>query len=167
MVDPELATIAAAVRLVVLDVDGVLTDGRIYFAPDGQEWKAFNVRDGHGIRALQRAGIPVAVISGRESPAARARLQELQVSHIYTGCNDKLAVLEELLAQLNVSRQQVAYLGDDLPDLSVMSVVGLPVAVADAEPAVCRQARWTTPRPGGHGAVRDLSDLILSQHPNR
>lgn len=153
---------AAAVRLLVLDVDGVLTDGRLYFGADGQEFKAFHIRDGLGIKLLERAGVAVAVITGRRSAAVERRMRELGIAHLYQGVDDKLAVFADLLARLQFTAQQTAYVGDDLVDLPVMRQVGLAVAVGDADPFLCRHAHWQTTSPGGQGAVREVCELLLA-----
>lgn len=163
MTPAEIRTVAAGIRVLVLDVDGVLTDGRLYYDADGRETKAFHVRDGYGIQQALAAGIAVAVISGRQSGAAAARLAELRVPHVFLGRNDKQAALAELLAILKVPAGSVACVGDDLPDLEMMSGgIGLRVAVADAHPDVLRQAHWTTSLPGGQGAVREVCDLLVA-----
>ncbi|HYM41816.1 MAG TPA: HAD hydrolase family protein [Steroidobacteraceae bacterium] len=152
-----------AIRLLVLDVDGVLTDGRLYFGPRGEALKVFDVRDGYGLVALQRAGVAVAVISGRRSLAVRARCRELQVRHLYQGVQDKLAVFERLRARLKLARAVCACVGDDLPDVPLMSAVALSFAVADAHPAVRRVASAVTRLGGGRGAVREVCDLLLAR----
>lgn len=155
---PELA---AGVRLAVFDVDGVFTDGRIWMSSDGVELKAFSVRDGVGIKQLLAAGIEVAIISGRASPAVDRRMAELGVSRVVQGCADKAAALEKLLRETGVAAGEVAYLGDDTPDLPAMRLVGLPCAVADAHPEVLAGAAWTTTLPGGGGAVREFCEYLL------
>ncbi len=152
---------ARDVRLLILDVDGVLTDGRLYFGPNGEALKVFYVRDGHGIKMVQRAGLEVAIVSGRRSDAAYHRARELGVNRFYEGVRDKLAVLEELLAALRLNPAQVAAVGDELVDLPLMALVGLSVAVADAVWEVKAAAHWVTPSPGGRGAVREVCDLLL------
>jgi 3-deoxy-D-manno-octulosonate 8-phosphate phosphatase (KDO 8-P phosphatase) len=156
-----------ATRLLVLDVDGVLTDGRLYFGPRGEAFKAFHVHDGHGIRELQRHGVVVAVISGRRSRAVTARCRELGVPHLYQGVRDKLAVLERLCARLAVPLSACAGVGDDLPDLPLLNAVALSFAVANAHPAVRRAARFVTRLPGGAGAVREVCDLLLAGRASR
>jgi 3-deoxy-D-manno-octulosonate 8-phosphate phosphatase (KDO 8-P phosphatase) len=156
------AEIRASLRLLVLDVDGVLTDGRLWFGPDGEALKVFHVRDGHGIKRLREAGVEVAVISGRTSPAVEARMRELGVARIIQGADDKRAALDALLGGLAIDGGQAACLVDDLPDLPIMRGVGLPAAVADAHPAVLAEARHVTSLPGGHGAVREFCDWVLS-----
>jgi len=152
-----------AIRLLVLDVDGVLTDGRLYFGARGESLKAFHVHDGHGIAELQRHGITVAVISGRRSRAVTARCRELGVRHLHQGVSDKLAVLERLCARLGVPLSACAGVGDDLPDLPVLKAVALSFAVANAHPAVRRAARFVTHLPGGAGAVREVCDTLLER----
>jgi 3-deoxy-D-manno-octulosonate 8-phosphate phosphatase (KDO 8-P phosphatase) len=153
---------ARRVALLVLDVDGVLTDGRLWYGERGEALKAFNVRDGVGIKRLRAAGIEVAVISGRSSPAVALRMRELGVLEVLQGVDDKGAALDALLARLGVAPQDCACLVDDTPDLPMMRAVGLPAAVADAEPEVLAAARQVTRRPGGAGAVREFCDWLLA-----
>jgi 3-deoxy-D-manno-octulosonate 8-phosphate phosphatase (KDO 8-P phosphatase) len=157
-----LLTIAARIRLLVLDVDGVLTDGRLWYDADGRELKSFHVRDGYGIQQLQAAGILVAVISGRASRAAAARLAELRVPHVFLGRNDKKAVLDNLLTELGISADLVACVGDDTTDLEIMQMSALSITVADAHPEVLARAMWTTRQSGGRGAVREICELLLA-----
>jgi 3-deoxy-D-manno-octulosonate 8-phosphate phosphatase (KDO 8-P phosphatase) len=158
---PEVWARAQKIRLLLLDVDGVLTDGRLYFDAKGEALKVFHVRDGHGIKMAQQAGIEVAILSGRRSDAAYHRTRDLGLSRYYEGLRDKVAVLEELLAALNLAPQEVAAVGDELVDLPLMARVGLAVAVADAPREVQAAAFWVTPSPGGKGAVREVTDLLL------
>lgn len=151
------------IQLLILDVDGVLTDGKIWLTPDGSEMKSFHTHDGMGIKNLQNAGIPVAIISSRNSAIVTARMQELGVRHIYQGQTQKIVAFEELLSQLNISKDAVAYVGDDLPDLPVMKQVGLSIAVANAVTQVKQQSDWQTQQTGGHGAVREVCDMILHE----
>lgn len=153
---------AADIRLLVLDVDGVLTDGRLYFSPQGEEMKVFHVRDGAGIVHVLRAGIAVAVISGRDSRAVERRMSELGVSWVRQGVSDKLAVLREILDILGLGPQAVACVGDDTPDLPLLASARLGVAVADAHPSVREKAHFVTRLPGGQGAVREVCDLLLA-----
>lgn len=150
------------IALLVLDVDGVLTDGRLYFGARGEALKVFDVRDGYGLVALQRAGVTVAVISGRRSGAVRARCRELGVRHVYQGVADKLAVFERLRTRLKLARGACACVGDDLPDVPLMRAVGLACAVADAHAGARRAAHLVTRHGGGRGAVREVCDLLLS-----
>ena len=154
--------LARGIRLVVLDVDGVLTDGRLWYGPDGETLKAFNVRDGHGIKSLVAAGVGVAVISGRRSAAVTARMRELGVADVAQGVGDKARALAELLKRNAVDPRRVACLVDDTPDLGLMSAVGMPAAVADAHPDVLAAAKHVTRAAGGHGAVREFCDFLLA-----
>jgi 3-deoxy-D-manno-octulosonate 8-phosphate phosphatase (KDO 8-P phosphatase) len=153
---------APAIRLLVLDVDGVLTDGRLYFGPRGEALKAFHVRDGVGLRELQRAGLEIAVISGRRSPMVAARCRELGVRHVVQGVGDKLAALTRLCVRLKLTPAACACVGDDLPDVPVMRVAALSFAVADAHRAARRAADVVTRLPGGRGAVREVCDHLLA-----
>lgn len=155
-------TPAAEVSLVVLDVDGVLTDGRLWYGPEGENLKVFDVRDGHGIKSLIAAGIGVAVISGRRSAAVTARMRELGVSDVAQGVGDKARALAELLKRNAVDARRVACLVDDTPDLDLMAAVGLPAAVADAHPDVLAAAAHVTRARGGRGAVREFCDWLLA-----
>ena len=149
------------IKCLILDVDGVLTDGSIWLNEQGQEFKQFYVQDGLGIQRLQRSGIPVAVISGRSSGSVTARMKELQVKYVYQGCFDKLQNFNLLIKELGIKPQEVAYMGDDLPDLPVMQLAGLSIAVANACPEVKAIAHWQTEKSGGHGAVREVCDRLL------
>lgn len=156
-----LAERAARVRLLLFDVDGVLTDGRLFQGDDGQEYKAFHARDGHGIRMLQEAGVEVGVITGRTSQVVAHRVADLNIEHVYQGRREKLPAYRELADRLGLADQQIGFVGDDVVDLPIMLRVGLAVAVADAHPLVRRHAHWTTPAPGGQGAARDVCELLL------
>jgi 3-deoxy-D-manno-octulosonate 8-phosphate phosphatase (KDO 8-P phosphatase) len=160
-------TPAAGIDLVVLDVDGVLTDGRLWFGPDGETHKVFDVRDGHGIKSLLAAGVGVAVISGRRSGAVTSRMRELGVSDVAQGVADKARALAELLKRNAVDARRVACLVDDTPDLALMAAVGLPAAVADAHPEVLAAAKHVTRAPGGRGAVREFCDFLLAARGTR
>jgi 3-deoxy-D-manno-octulosonate 8-phosphate phosphatase (KDO 8-P phosphatase) len=152
---------AAAIRLLVLDVDGVLTDGRLYFGPRGEVLKVFHVRDGYGIRRLIAAGVEVAVISGRRSAAVTARCRELGIAHVMQGVADKLAAFERLLKLVRVGARACACVGDDLSDVPLFGMVGLAFAVADAHPLARRAAHRVTALPGGKGAVAEVCDRLL------
>lgn len=158
----ELRAAAARIRLLVLDVDGVLTDGRLLYDAEGREAKSFHVRDGYGVQQVMAAGVTVAVISGRRSPAAAARLAELRVPHVFLGRNDKREVFDQLLADLGVPASHAACVGDDVTDLGIMGVAGLGITVADAHPDVLRAADWVTAAAGGRGAVREICDLLVA-----
>ncbi len=149
------------IRLLICDVDGVLSDGMIYLGNEGEEYKSFCTRDGFGIKAILNAGIEVAVITGRSSRIVNDRMTALGVHHIYQGQSDKMQSYGELLAQLDLVPAQVAYIGDDVVDLPVMQDCGLGVAVADAHPLVLQRAGYTTRTIGGRGAVREFCDLLL------
>jgi 3-deoxy-D-manno-octulosonate 8-phosphate phosphatase (KDO 8-P phosphatase) len=154
------------IKLAVFDVDGVLTDGRLYFLEDGSEFKTFNTLDGQGIKMLINSGVVTAIISGRKTPVVERRAKNLGIAHLYQGREDKLVVLDELLQQLHLSYDQVAYLGDDLPDLPVIRRVGLGMAVANAASFVRQHAHGTTQAKGGEGAAREFCELILSAQGN-
>ena len=153
---------ARRVKLLVLDVDGVLTDGRLYISAAGEELKVFHVRDGSGLVALQRAGVAVAIISGRSSPAVTRRAAELGIRHVCQGIGDKADELDRLLQELGVNAEEVACVGDDTPDLPMLRMAGFAVAVADAHPALDSEVHWVTTSGGGRGAVREVCDLLLS-----
>jgi 3-deoxy-D-manno-octulosonate 8-phosphate phosphatase (KDO 8-P phosphatase) len=157
-----VSTAPSDIALLVLDVDGVLTDGRLWFGPDGEALKVFHVRDGLGIKLLRQAGIEVAVISGRRSAAVETRMRELGVTEIQQGVEDKVQALGQLLARAGVAAARVACLVDDTTDLPLMRAVGLPAAVADAHPQVLALASHVTRLPGGAGAVREFCDLLLA-----
>jgi 3-deoxy-D-manno-octulosonate 8-phosphate phosphatase (KDO 8-P phosphatase) len=150
------------VRLLVLDVDGVLTDGNLYFAADGEVCKAFHVHDGYGIRLLQRAGIRVAVVSGRSSPAVAARCRELDVTHVVQGCDDKVSAVTRIARELAIDMQSVACVVDDTSDLALAQAVGLAFAVHDAHPGLRRAVKRVTKLGGGRGAVREVCDWLLA-----
>jgi 3-deoxy-D-manno-octulosonate 8-phosphate phosphatase (KDO 8-P phosphatase) len=153
---------ARNIRLLVLDVDGVLTDGRLYLSAAGEELKVFHVRDGSGLVAVQRAGITVAIISGRDSAAVTRRAAELGIRHVRQGVADKGAALDQLLDELGVSAAETACVGDDTPDVPMLRRAGLAIGVADAHPALLAAAHWVTHSNGGQGAVREACDLLLS-----
>jgi 3-deoxy-D-manno-octulosonate 8-phosphate phosphatase (KDO 8-P phosphatase) len=153
---------AARVKLVIFDVDGVLTDGKLIYAEDGHELKAFHVHDGLGLKRLLANHIEVAVITARLSRIVTERMADLGVAHVYQGQDDKLACFEQLLGALKLEAEETAYVGDDLPDLAVMQRVGFSVAVANAHPWVRERAHWRTRLAGGAGAAREVADLILA-----
>jgi len=157
----ELLARAAKVRLAVFDVDGTLTDGRLWYGEDGHETKVFHVHDGLGLKLLQAHGVQVALITARISHPVALRAEELNIAHVYQGQRDKLACFRELLTALGLEAEQAAFIGDDLPDLPPMRQAGLAVAVANAHPWVAEQAHWRTAKSGGLGAAREVCDLIL------
>ena len=166
---PDLSTIAddvidraRRVRLAAFDVDGTLTDGRLVYSSSGDELKFFHVADGLGLKLLRDHGIEVALITARESPLVQARARELGLRHLYQGSRDKLDSLSHLLRTLSLGEDQVAFMGDDLPDLPVLQRVGLSVAPANAHPWVAECVHWRTSLAGGNGAARELCDLLLA-----
>ena len=154
--------LARRLALLILDVDGVLTDGGLWFGARGEVLKRFHVRDGHGIKLLQAAGIQIAFVSGRRSPAVAARARELGVRLVMQGVADKSRALDQLLRRLSLSDTQVACVGDDTPDIPLFGRVALAIAVSDAHPLTARAAHCRTALPGGHGAVREVVDWILA-----
>ena len=152
---------AKKLKLLILDVDGVLTDGKLFFDNEGNEYKSFHARDGHGIKLLRQTGVEVAVISGRKSNSVSLRMKSLGIEHVYQGHEDKRGAFKELIEKSGITPEQAAYMGDDLLDLPVMTRVGLAIAVADANFAVRQRADWCTALPGGHGAVREVCDFIM------
>jgi 3-deoxy-D-manno-octulosonate 8-phosphate phosphatase (KDO 8-P phosphatase) len=148
--------------LVAFDVDGVLTDGRFWLSDDGVEMKVFNTQDGFGIRQLLRAGLEVAVISGRPSNAVEKRMSELGVRHVILGCGDKVAAFQTLIKELGIEAANTVYVGDDVPDIPLLRRAGLAIAVANAVAEVKAECALTTTASGGNGAVREVCDLILT-----
>jgi len=160
--DAALRDRAAKIRMLVLDVDGVLTDGKLYFDHAGNEMKAFNTRDGLGMKALQRSGIEVAVITGRKSEAVTHRMRQLDIQNVYQGREDKMNAFLHLLETTGLDAAQICYAGDDWIDLPVLLRAGLAVTVADSEERVKEHVHWITERNGGDGAVREICNLILA-----
>lgn len=152
---------AARIKLVIFDVDGVLTDGSLFYGDDGQEYKAFNSRDGHGIKMLKKYDVEIGIITGRTSQVVEHRVRNLGITHVYQGKLDKLPAYEELIAKLGVSPDETAYVGDDVVDLPIMTRVGLAIAVQDAHPFVKKHTHWITPSGGGRGAGRDVCELLM------
>ncbi|MES9834316.1 MAG: 3-deoxy-manno-octulosonate-8-phosphatase KdsC [Candidatus Thiodiazotropha sp. L084R] len=157
----DIYTKAKAVKLLIFDVDGVLTDGGLFFGDDGQEYKSFNSRDGHGMKMLQYTGVVIGIITGRTSEVVRLRMENLGIEHVYQGKLEKLPAYEELRDKLGLEDEQVAYVGDDVVDLPIMRRVGLAIAVQDAHPFVVQHAHWQTPHGGGRGAGRDVCEMIM------
>lgn len=151
----------AKIKLLLLDVDGVLTDGRIIYDNHGNELKAFDVKDGHGLKMLQRAGIKIGIITGRSSGVVARRAEELSIEILYQGALQKLEPYQEILSALKITDEQVAYVGDDVVDLPILQRVGFSATVADAVPEVFPLVDYVASRPGGRGAVREICDLLL------
>ncbi|MDF7676743.1 3-deoxy-manno-octulosonate-8-phosphatase KdsC [Neisseriaceae bacterium ESL0693] len=152
---------ARKIKLLIMDVDGVLTDGRIFIRDNGEEIKSFHTLDGHGLKMLHRHGIHTAIITGRDAPSVGIRVQQLGISHYFKGISDKKSCYQQLLQDLHLTEQDCAYIGDDVVDLPVMVRCGLAVAVPNAHDFVLQQAAYVTRHQGGQGAVRELCDLIL------
>ncbi len=153
---------AAKIKLVLFDVDGVLTDGRLILDDRGVEYKAFYSRDGHGMKMLQETGVLIGIITGRTSDVVRHRMESLGIQHVYQGQRHKLIAYDELRAKLDLDHDSIAFVGDDVVDLPVMQKVGLAIAVADAHETVKQHAHWTCPHPGGRGAGRDVCELVMN-----
>lgn len=152
---------ARAIKVVIFDVDGVLTDGSLFIGDDGQEYKAFNSRDGHGMKMLQKTGVEIAIITGRTSEVVKHRINDLGIKTVYQGQHDKTIAFRDLLKTKQLTPAECAYVGDDVVDLPVMSQVGLAIAVQDAHPMVIKHSHWQTPSVGGRGAGRDVCEMIM------
>jgi 3-deoxy-D-manno-octulosonate 8-phosphate phosphatase (KDO 8-P phosphatase) len=152
---------AKNIKVVIFDVDGVLTDGSLFIGDDGQEYKAFNSRDGHGMKMLQKTGVEIAIITGRTSEVVKHRIRDLGIKIVYQGQHDKTLAFNDLLNTHHLTTAECAYVGDDVVDLPVMSQVGLAIAVQDAHPMVKKHAHWLTPSAGGRGAGRDVCEMIM------
>jgi 3-deoxy-D-manno-octulosonate 8-phosphate phosphatase (KDO 8-P phosphatase) len=164
----ELVERARAVRLAIFDVDGVMTDGTLYFNAQGEMFKAFNILDGHGVKLLQKAGLATAILSGRKSRAVAKRAKELSIAHVIQGTgDDKLPAFERLVKKLRLNAQACAFMGDDIQDLPVMRRCGFAVAVANAVDEVKAAAHYVTRASGGRGAVREFCDLVLRARDSR
>lgn len=164
MMTPELKQLAQPIKLAVFDIDGIMTDGRLYFTSLGDEIKAFNVKDGLGLKLLRDTGVEVAIITGRTSELVKRRANDLKIEKLVQGREDKKTALKELLQNEKLSPEQVAYMGDDLPDLAAIRYVGLGVTVADGLPLVKQHANLITEKNGGDGAVREFCEwLMLAQ----
>jgi 3-deoxy-D-manno-octulosonate 8-phosphate phosphatase (KDO 8-P phosphatase) len=152
---------ASRIKLVIFDVDGVLTDGSLFLGDDGQEYKAFHSKDGHGMVMLQQHGVMIGIITGRTSEVVRKRMESLGIRHVYQGQKDKLPAFEKLKQELSLENEQIAYVGDDVVDLPVMTKVGLSIAVQDAHPLTKEHAHWITPANGGRGAAREVCEMLM------
>ncbi len=153
--------LARNIKLLIFDVDGVLTDGSLFLGDDGQEYKAFNSLDGHGIKMLKNSGVEIAIITGRSSKVVTLRAGNLGISHLYQGVHDKLVAFHQLTTELGLRLEQCAFMGDDVVDLPAMRRCGLAVTVPQAPELVKRHAHFVTQREGGYGAARELCELIM------
>lgn len=160
-IEPHIVDLCSQIKLVVFDVDGVFSDGSIYLGNHGEEYKAFNTKDGYGVKALSKIGIDVAVITGRNSHIVATRMQSLQVKHLVQGREDKQTALQDLMQETGYTIEQVASMGDDMPDLGMFALSAIKVATADAHPMVTQKANFVTELGGGKGAVREFCDLLL------
>lgn len=158
----ELRNRARAIKLVAFDIDGVMTDGRLYYTDFGNETKAFNVKDGLGIKLLRSTGVEIAIITGRTSELVKKRASDLKISKLVQGREDKIVALKEMMAPMGIQAHEVAYMGDDLPDLSAIRFAGIGVAVADALPIVRKHADMVMTRGGGDGAVREFCEWLMA-----
>ena len=157
-----LASRARLTRLIAFDVDGVMTDGGLYYSDSGEEFKRFNSLDGHGLKMLRATGVEIAIITGRTSRCVEARALNLGIAHVYQGVGNKLEAMVDLLNKLKLSRDAAAYMGDDIVDLTVMRHVGLAISVPESPQLVREHSAYVTQRSGGHGAVREACELIMS-----
>lgn len=152
----------AKIQLAIFDVDGVLTDGRLYYDNNGNEFKAFHAQDGHGMKQLQQAGIPIAIITARQSALVTKRMSDLGIQYVFQGARDKLSVFEQLISNLSLSADSVCYIGDDLLDLPIMQRCGLAISVPNGYVGVKSRAHYITQASGGKGAAREICDIILN-----
>ena len=152
---------AAGIKLVIFDVDGVLTDGSLFLGDDGQEYKAFHSKDGLGMKMLQATGVEIGIITARSSQVVRTRMESLGIKHVYQGKLKKISAFEDLKRKLMLQNEQIAFVGDDLVDLPIMRQVGLAVCVQDGHRFVKQHAHWETPSPGGRGAAREVCELVM------
>lgn len=152
---------AQKIKLAIFDVDGVLTTGALFLGDDGQEYKAFNSRDGHGMKMLAANGVDTAIITGRSSRVVERRAHDINIKHVYQGALEKLPVYEKLLTDLGLQHDEVAFVGDDIVDLPILLRVGLAVSVADGHPLVREHSHWTTPSNGGCGAAREFCEMMM------
>jgi len=157
----EILDKAAKIELLIFDVDGVLTDGSLFYGDNGQEYKAFDSKDGHGMVMLRNCGVRIGIITGRSSEVVRIRMEGLGIEEVYQGQRDKIPAYDKMKAKLGLTDDQIAYVGDDVVDLPVMSRVGLSIAPADAHNLVCERADWRTQASGGRGAAREVCELLM------
>ena len=157
---------ASQIKLVIFDVDGVLTDGSLFLGDDGQEYKAFHSKDGHGMVMLQQNDVMIGIITGRTSEVVKKRMESLGIKHVYQGQKDKLPAYEQLKQELSLTDDEIAYVGDDVVDLPVMIKVGLSIAVQDAHAMTKEHAHWITPSKGGQGAAREVCEMLMHAQGN-
>lgn len=160
-IDEGVLVRAQKIKLAIFDVDGVLTTGALFLGDDGQEYKAFNSRDGHGMKMLAANGVDTAIITGRSSKVVERRAHDIKIKHVYQGALEKLPVYEKLLTDLGLQHDEVAFVGDDIVDLPILLRVGLAVAVADGHPLVREHSHWVTPSNGGCGAAREFCEMMM------
>lgn len=166
MKNAEITQIIANIKLLILDVDGVLTDGTVYLTDDGIEIKSFNILDGIGIKMLLRSGVDIAIVTGSNSNAIKIRADRLGIKYVYLNQDNKFSAFNDLKNKLSLQNHEIAYMGDDLPDLYIMRQVGLSIAVANATQLVLDAAKIITKNKGGYGAVREICELILQEQGN-
>ena len=157
-----LITIASRIRLLLTDVDGVLTDGSVYYGPEGEVMKRFSIRDGMAVERLQEVEVQVGLITGENSPSVLRRAEKLRISLVVLGCKDKSAKLDDIMEEYGYSEEEIAYIGDDVNDLEVMKRVALPATPSDGLPQVQEISLYTCSQPGGHGAFRELAEMIIA-----
>ncbi|KPK51194.1 MAG: 3-deoxy-D-manno-octulosonate 8-phosphate phosphatase [Thiotrichales bacterium SG8_50] len=160
-IDESVLQRAQTIKLAIFDVDGVLTNGTLFMGDDGQEYKAFNSRDGHGMKMLVANGVETAIITGRQSDVVTHRARDINIKYLHQGALEKLPVYEKLIAELGLTPEQTAFVGDDIVDLPIMLRAGLSVAVADAHPMVKEHSHWVTPGAGGCGAAREFCEMVM------
>jgi 3-deoxy-D-manno-octulosonate 8-phosphate phosphatase (KDO 8-P phosphatase) len=160
-IDEAVLVRAKPVKLAIFDVDGVLTNGTLFLADSGEEYKAFNSRDGHGMKMLAANGVDTAIITGRESEVVKHRATDIMIKHLHQGAAEKLPVYEQLIAEIGLTPEETAFVGDDIVDLPIMLKVGLAVAVADAHPMVKEHSHWVTPSAGGCGGAREFCEMMM------
>jgi 3-deoxy-D-manno-octulosonate 8-phosphate phosphatase (KDO 8-P phosphatase) len=165
-VGPDVVERAKKIKLIIFDVDGVLTDGSLFIGDDKQEYKSFNSKDGHGMKMLIRSGVDIGIITGRTSKVVEHRMGDLGIKHVFQGCHDKLPVYEKLIAELKLSPEETAFVGDDVVDLPIMLKAGLSITVNDGHHLAKNYAHWATPANGGQGAAREICEMIMHAQGN-
>lgn len=165
-VNPAVTEKAKKIRMVIFDVDGVLTDGSLFIGDDKQEYKAFNSKDGHGMKMLIRSGVDIGIITGRTSKVVEHRVADLGIKQVYQGCHDKLPVYEKLVDKLKLAHDEIAFVGDDIVDLPIMLKTGLAITVNDGHTLVKKYSHWATPSNGGRGAAREICEMIMHAQNN-